>query len=376
MSLLGIRLTILAGPTVPLPVPPSVLESLESVEVRHTDEGRSGFEIVFQVGRGPTDLLDYALVSNPQLRPFCRVILIVTFGVLPQVLMDGIILTQNLTPGDGPGRSKWTIKGEDVSVMMDRQEKNAEHPAQPDPVIALKIIASYAQYGLVPLVIPPPTLDVPLPIERTPTQQNTDLRYLQELAARYAYVFYITAGPAPGVNTAYWGPPVRVGLPQSALTYNMGPNSNVQTIEFQHNADDPAQVSGQVQDRMSNQTVPVRTVTTLRPPLSSQPPNPLNARERTVRASGATVAQAFAQAQAISDASTNEVVTGSGELNTASYGGVLQARALVGVRGVGFSYDGFYYVKNVTHKISKRGYTQQFSLAREGLGALLPVVRP
>jgi hypothetical protein len=51
---------------------------------------------------------------------------------------------------------------------------------------------------------------------------------------------------------------------------------------------------------------------------------------------------------------------------------------VVGVRGVGFSYDGLYWVKRVAHSIQvpEGKYTQSFSLAREGLGALLPVVVP
>ena len=83
----------------------------------------------------------------------------------------------------------------------------------------------------------------------------------------------------------------------------------------------------------------------------------------------------MARTQARTDASTNEVVTVSGELNALHYGHILQARALVGLRGVGYSYDGLYYVKSVNHTISKNSYKQRFVLAREGLGSTIPVVR-
>ena len=42
----------------------------------------------------------------------------------------------------------------------------------------------------------------------------------------------------------------------------------------------------------------------------------------------------------------------------------------------GTSYDGFYYVRRVTHTIRHGTYTQSFTLSREGTGALLPVVVP
>jgi hypothetical protein len=77
-------------------------------------------------------------------------------------------------------------------------------------------------------------------------------------------------------------------------------------------------------------------------------------------------------------AATNppEPVRGEGELDTVRYGHVLRARKLVGVRGVGESYGGDYYVRRVKHTITRESYGQQFTLSREGTGALLPVVRP
>jgi hypothetical protein len=117
-----------------------------------------------------------------------------------------------------------------------------------------------------------------------------------------------------------------------------------------------------------------------RVPLAAKLPDLLNplagVRQRILRESGLSAAQAVARAQAMTDASTKETVTATGELNALFYGGVLQARALVGLRGAGHSYDGTYYVKSVTHSIAKGTYKQKFTLTREGLGAIAPVVRP
>ncbi len=375
MSLLGVRLTMLIGPTVPVPVPASLLTALASVEVTHHDEGRSGFQIVLQIGRERGDLLDYALLAGPLLRAGNRVVLVVWFGALPQVLMDGLITNQQLQPGEQPGSAMLTITGEDVSVAMDREEKSVEHPAQPEAMIALKIIASYAQYGLIPLVIPPPAIDVPLPVERTPVQQATDLSYLRQMAERFAYVFYIAPGPTPLTNTAYWGPPARIGVPQRALTVNMGQATNVTSINFQHDPLTATTLTGQVQDRATGQRIPVRSFASLRPPLASLPALASFARSTIFRGAGLNAAQALAQAQAATDASS-DALTVEGELDTARYGSLLQARGLVGLRGAGFSYDGLYYVKRVKHQISRDGFKQSFTLTREGLGSTVPVVLP
>ena len=53
-ALLGIRLTLLIGPTVAVPAPPPLIEALHEVEVTHSDDGQSGFQLTFQRRpRGP-----------------------------------------------------------------------------------------------------------------------------------------------------------------------------------------------------------------------------------------------------------------------------------------------------------------------------------
>jgi hypothetical protein len=360
VSLSGLNLTLLIGPTVPVPAPRPLLEVLESIEVTQADEGRSGFQMIFKLGKGGQGFMDYALfAANPLLRISFRVIVVLTVGAIPQVLMDGIITDQQVQPAQGDTPTTLTITGEDISVMMDRAEKDVEHPAQPEMVIALKIIAQYARFGLIPLVIPPPSVDVPIPVERTPVQQTTDLKYLVELAERFAYVFYVVPGPLPATNTAYWGPPIRIGIPQPALTVDMGAATNVESINFQYDGLKATRIAGSVQDRQSNQRIPVQTFLSTRPPLAALPAlmNVDFIREKVFRAeAGLNVAQAMTQAQAETD--------------------LLQARGLVGLRGVGYSYDGLYYVKQVATSIRKGEVRQKFTLTREGLGSTVPVVIP
>jgi len=380
--LLGVNLLLLIGPTLPLPATPDIAEAIQSVSVTQSDEGRSGFQIVLQVGRaGIADTLDYRLLLNPLLRPFNRVIVTVLFNALPQVIMDGIITTQQLSPGNQPGGATLTLTGEDVSVMMDMKKKRASYVAMSEPLIALAIIASYAQYGLIPMVIPPAALDQPLPIERTPVQHGTDLEHLKSIGERFGHVFYVEAGPAPGLNTAYWGPPKRVGLPQSALTVGMGPESNVESINFSYNGLAPTIVDDVVQDKRLNISIPVMTFASLRlPPLALLPALPTqlpNVRSTLLdNSSGLDAAQAYGRAQGITDKSVDNVATAQGELDALRYGGVLKPRGIVGLRGAGFTHDGLYYVKSVSHSISKGQYKQRFSLAREGVGALTPTVIP
>jgi hypothetical protein len=378
MAPLSTTLTLLIGPTLPVPASPTLLDALDHVEVTTSDRGRSGFQIVFSAGRsGSADLIDYPLLSRPELRPFSRVVLLVAFGGPPRVLMDGVVTHRELMPGDLPGNGTLTVTGEDVSVMMDLEEKNAEHPAQAENVIATLIIASYPTYGLIPQVTAPPMVDSPTPIERIPVQRGTDLAYLNTMAARFGFVCYVIPGPAPMTNTVYWGPPVRSGPPQPALTVGMGAQTNVEQISFRANGLAPTKVRGVIQDPDSNQAVTVASAASLRVPLSAQPDWQTLPTTRTTLTggSGLTTSQALARAQGTADASTDSV-TATGTLDALSYGDLLTARGLVGLRGVGWTHDGLWYVQQVTHRIKRGEYTQAFTLTRDGSGSTLAAVQP
>ena len=376
MSLLGIHLSIFVGPIIPLPAPPLITESIKNVEVTHSDDQRSAFKMVFNVGRSGIFEIDYPLLKSPLLRPCSRVVLVAKFNLIPRVLMDGIITEQHLSPGKNPGEGTLTVMGDDVSIMMDMEEKTREHPAQDETVIINKLILGYPEYQIIPKVSPPPVIDPPIPVERTPVQQCSDYQMLVKMAKRYGYVFYVIPGPAPFFNIAYWGPPKRLDLPQKPLNFNMGVDSNVDDVTFDYDGMAATSVTGTVQDRQTNSVMPVQNILTTRPPLSAQPAllaQKCIKKKRFRAESGQSYVQAMASAQGTTDAST-DVVGGRGQLDSLRYGGILQARSLVSLRGAGLSYDGIYYVKSVTHNISKGSYKQSFVIKREGLGSISPVV--
>ncbi len=205
------------------------------------------------------------------------------------------------------------------------------------------------------------------------------------MAQRYGYDFYVTPGPLPGANTAYWGPPRRLGVPQPALTYNAQSHTNVETLSFRHNALAAHTTVGAVQGRRSGLSVPLAAPVTTRTPLGREPVLLTQSHRRQRWLSdvhGLSVADALARAQASTDDSVDEAITAEGELNAVRYGHILQARRPVSVRSVGDRNDGFYYVKKVTHKIvngtymNEGEYRQHFTLTRSGTGASSPVVLP
>jgi hypothetical protein len=374
---IGLNLTLLIGENTPSPLPRKLMEVLKSVEITHSDEGRSGFQIVFKVGRsGRSDLEGYQLVKDPLFKVFNRVVVTVTLGATAQVLMDGVITNHQLSPSTQPGQSTFAITGEDISLMMDLEEKSAEHTAQDEATIARSILKDYAKFGVIAKVVDPPVRDQPTENERIPSQQGTDLEYLKTIAQRYAYVFYTTPGPTSGRSTAYWGPPQRETEPQKALTVNMGSFTNVDSINFQNNALAATVLKGQVQDRTTNEIQAVDVTRSNSPVLAKSVALNSQAYRRTrqFRQTGRDTTQANARAQAMVNLASDSTFNVSGRCQTILYGHILQLRGLVELRGVGYTYDGRYYIKRVTHNISRGEYTQAFTLTREGTGTTIQQV--
>lgn len=367
----GINLTLKIGSNNPQPASRELMEAIDSVEVTHNDRERSGFQIVFAVGRsGAKDQKDYKLLRNSLLKPFNRVILIVSFNAKPKILLDGIITNQQLGASNEPRGSKLTVTGEDVSVMMDLDEESAEHPQQDEATISRMLISKYSKYGMIPQIVKPSLKDRPNKNERIPVQQGTDLGYIKQLAERFAFVFYVEPGPVSGKNTAYWGPPRQGTKVQRALTVNMGSFTNVDSLNFRLEALAATTVAGKIQDRKNNRIQKVQDKTSNRPSLSGKTALKSQSKVRVTqfRETGRSSTQANSRAQAMIDRSVDDVVTVTGELDSVRYGEILEIREKVGLRGAGYSYDGLYYVKSVTHKISKGEYKQSFTITREGTG--------
>jgi hypothetical protein len=272
----GIHLTLMIGPAVPVPVPPVVLEALTSVQIVTTSgETASGFELTFTLSnRSPLHTL--FLLSGGASIPLVRVLIVVTVNGMPQVLMDGVMTHHEVQPGSEAGQATLTVKGQDLTAVMDYLPLDGiPYPAMPPAVRVLAILAKYAVLGVVPLVIPSVLEDIPIPIERIPRQQGTDLSYIRQLACDAGYVFYLDPGPAPGTSVAYWGPEIKVGLPQPALNVNMDAHSNIESLSFSFDKEAKKLPIVFIQNQATKVPIsmPIPDITPLNPPLGLVPPS-------------------------------------------------------------------------------------------------------
>jgi hypothetical protein len=374
----GIQLTLLMGPVVPLPAPRVVLDALESVTVTTAAGTPSGFQLTLQIDARSelnTIFLIAAGQSTTAATPPLRVMMVVTLNGTPQVLFDGVMTNVQVQPGQSGSKGRITVTGEDLTKVMDLIDfSGLPYPAMPVPARVALICAKYAAFGLIPIPIPPIFLDVPIPIERIPTHKGTDLQYLKQLAAEAGYVFYVESGPTPGTNIAYFGPEIKVGVPQPALNVDMDAHTNVESMTFSFDPTKGVLPVVFIQNQMTRVPIPIPipNLNPLQPPLGVLPTPISNvrlmkdtAKLNPVQAIGRGVAEA---------SKSQDSVTASGSLNVIRYGRLLKARQLVGVRGVGLAYDGLYYVSSVTSTLKRGEFKQSFNLTRNGLISIVPRV--
>jgi len=282
---------------------------------------------------------------------------------------------QQVTPGSKPGESTLTITGEDLTKMMSLIDfSGIPYPAMPPELRVLLIIAKYAMFGMIPLVIPSLFTDIPIPVERLPIHQGTDLAYVQQLAAEVGYVFYVDPGPVPGTNTAYWGPEIKIGVPQPALNLDMDAHTNVESLSFNFNGANTTLPIVFIQNSLTKIPIPIPIpkLNPLQPPLGVIPAPITNI---TVLKDTAKLSPMAAIGRGLAVASRSaDAVSGNGTLDVVRYGRLLKSRQLVGVRGAGTAFDGLYYVKTVTTTLKQGELKQSFELTRNGLVSITPKV--
>ncbi|QID17613.1 hypothetical protein G3580_08125 [Nitrogeniibacter mangrovi] len=374
----AVHLSLLIGPIAPIPVPAMMIDALEEATVTTAAGSVSGFQLRFKVTRKSelnTIFLIAAGNNTSAGTPPLRVVLIVTLAGKPEPVFDGVMTNVEVQAGQQGQPGSITITGEDLTKVMDLLDfSGTPYPAMPISARVALICAKYAAFGIVPLPIPALFPDVPIPVERVPAQQGTDLAYIRQMAEQVGYVFYIEPGPAPMTNVAYFGPEIKVGPPQPALNIDMDAFTNVESLNFSFDPTKGVLPIVFIQNPLTRAPIPIPIpdLNPLQPPLGLIPTPLANIRMMKDTASDnpmQAISKGLNEAKKSQDA-----VTASGALDVLRYGRMLKARRLVGVRGAGVAYDGLYYVSSVTSTIGRGKFRQSFNLTRNGLVSITPTV--
>src|SRR5262249_1509121 len=157
----SVQLNLMMGPFIPLTVPRPVLDALDSVEVTVNDTGTSGFQLTFIIDKqSPLNILFLLTGGNPIL--FMRLVIVPVVNGVSNVLIDGVVTNNHLSPGDKGSNSTFTLMGEDVTALMNQSDWSGfPFPACPAEARVALLVAKYAIFGLSPMIIPSVMIDVP-----------------------------------------------------------------------------------------------------------------------------------------------------------------------------------------------------------------------
>jgi hypothetical protein len=351
------------------PVPEAVIDALNSVQVTTTMGSQGGFQLKFSWSKNSAL---GQLHAGGFFDPRQRVIIGVTVNGATEVLMDGIITKQDLTPSSAAGKSTFTVTGLDLTALMDFIDLTGiPYPAMPMFAIVELILAKYALLGVVPVAIPPLLALIQNPIERFMKQDGTDYRYITTLAGKVGAVFYLDPGPTPGRSLAYWGPDLTkmFGGTQPAISIDFDSTTTVDSLNFSYDGTLATNYLVTIIEQNTHLPIPIPLpgIDLIKAPQAAHAPTPLKYTQLRPIASEDPIGAALAGLAKLFE--TADVVTASGQLDVLRYGRVFKVRQLCAVRGGGVYYDGLYYVKSVTHEIKRGEYKQNFTLTRGGTGS-------
>ena len=295
-------------------------------------------------------------------------------GAVPTVLFDGIVTETELTPGDRPGSATFDGRPARTSpTSWTWRSATSSTPALDDH---LQVLADPGALrgARDPAAGVPAAATGPAAADRAdahPARRPTCV-HLAALAARNGYVAYVIPGPVPGASSFYWGPPVRVGLPQPALSVDLGAETNVvsaPTFRTDARAPDAASTgerAGPAAPAEPCRCRPGPACGRRWPPCRCGRSDPTCARRRLRESGHRRRDRAGPGAGGQVDRASTRW-SARARLDGARYGAVLRPRGLVGVRGAGWSHDGLWYVRRVVHDLAPGGRTGSSSCRSRGL---------
>lgn len=347
------------------PLPILFMQALREIEVETAVGEASVFRLHFDLSRNSFG--DFDVLTFDIFRPLVPIRISVSVGLgLPHTLINGYVKDARLGARNEPGASTLEVAGMDaLGTIMAHIQQPFTWPNLPDSEVARVILAKYA---LIPMVLPTPPLRTM--VDTTTTQRANDSVYLQQLALRNAYELYIQPDPVVGLDVGHFHPPQSLVPPQGVLSIDFGTQTNLNDFTVSNDMLRPTGVVAVSSEPRTRAPIPAIAPTGTEPPMGLEPtlmriiPPPIERPAGTDAASPAEM-----QAQALARATeTSRAVRASGEVDGLKYKRPLLAGLPVLVRGAGRQMSGLYYVTSVTHRVSRDGYTQQFSAWRNAVG--------
>jgi phage protein D len=346
------------------PASPDILAAIQKIEVE--DHARIADMLGLQMAIALSDKASgWTAMDEDIFKRLSRIKVEVSIcGAKAKPLIDSYVIETNAQFSNEPGKSLLKVIAMDSTVLLNLDEKIKPWPNMADSDIAEAIFRSYGFNTVIDSTQPSRQ-----EVDTTTIQRETDMQFLKRLAYRYGYECYLDLDSENGKVEGHFHKPRLDEPPQRVLTVNMGSATNVNSFKARYEMLRPvtAQAIGLDIETQSDQSAETEeaSLKSMGKDSSASTDRP---RKVLVSQTGLTqTGELQTYAQSIVDESS-WAITAEGDLNTVAYGGILEAKKPVLVRGAGKQFSGIYYIDKVLHILTADGYIQRFSMRRNALG--------
>jgi len=179
----------LPDPTMPVPGEIIVVES-----IHQPTSYRLSYGFAIETG-------DFPLLTDDAIAPETILAIAINGDLLPNILVSGPVVRHEISITHGGEGSTLDVIGMDKKIEMDREDKVRIWSNQLDSTVVMSVLSEYA---IVPDVEVTATLHTDL--KHALVQRESDLRFVQRLARRNGYWFWLTE-EAPGVTIGHFKKP-------------------------------------------------------------------------------------------------------------------------------------------------------------------------
>ena len=307
---------------------------------------------------------DLTIVSDERFAPYARVAVVVSAdGRTDACIFDGCVLSHRIHLRRGTTASSAQVWGQDLSCLMNLEDRVHEWKDADDCTIANAIFKDNYSFTPSPANTPGPSDG-----KHTVMQRGTDAQFLRERARRSGKLFRVFSDARAGDTTGYFATPTLTGTAAATLVLNPAMDANVDALDFSWDVARPTEVLAQAL-ALEKDAADGGTTDSGLQALDSRPLARFAGKAMKTRLTAAVDGGGELRSRAESllrEASW--FVTCEGEGDLARIRVVLRVGTLVQVNGAGLMHSGRYLVWSVRHTITVKSHRMKFVLVRNAVG--------
>lgn len=303
---------------------------------------------------------DLPLLVDHRLDPGSMLSILVPTADTTHCLVKGPVHGQQIRLKHGGAGSMLSVIGADSSIAMDRETRTAQWADVTDSDAASAILANYGY------AIDVETTDAGhFSDKHTLVQRDSDLRFVQRLARRNGFLFWVTCD-AEGAESAHFKRPPLEGEPPAELIINLDAPT-IDSLDLTWDVERPTSVIGLQLDLNSLGDIDGSVAVSPQTVLGDRNLAAITADTRSVHLLAPADDTGNLQARGNGLLTESDwFIRATCETMLHNLGTLVRAHTLVNLRGAGSRHSGSYFVSAVRHLIDAAAHRMQITLLRNG----------